>query len=343
MSNIVLSLSYMSKGEHARATDARMCLKHLAISLCDRTTDLLESTASETADLGSKRKSKSADRPAKRSRRSRDSVSSGDSVESDEETPSTSQSSETYTAIALCLKRLAVLSKRENLNALVQEAAGDGETIESTVLEDLSDAVVKEFATQLEVRLTRDGTVSEIWTQVDPQVHMSLADSVEEALSFLYCSLAWKVANIYRQSGDAFLAEDENAAPNETDEAEEDEFEDHPAVVEREQLVKLLELCFSNFPEADEDVPAEQIEFSKRTQASAYKWASDLRVLVPRALANSSSSLLSACALKNDRHLIGGSLRWFRHEEEQVSTSTALVRLLLLVRLFRTLLPTFLL
>ena len=291
LQNCALVITTLAKGDHARSGEALLKLKKVACSLRDRLSTL----------LGEKAKLASAE---------------GDDSDNDDE-ESDFSAADTEHAIALCLRRLGILSKRWYIAELLADDSeeNDGEHAMESLCTSIAEVVAKELQARKvapdedEAASTSDIQLPKIWTTSDNRIHGLVAESVSEALAFLLSTLAWAF------NGEVAKIEMEEASPIADP-------ENHVVLSLRDGLVKLLALCFEQFveeKEGDDTYSEEHIAFANTIQECAGRIAGDLRSLFPKELADADSTFLRACALTNDAHLIGGFVRFLRSQEQKVS------------------------
>jgi len=290
LQNCALVVSTLAKGDHARSGEALLRLKEIAGSLRDRLSKL----------LGDKSKLTRAE---------------DDGSDSDED--SEFSAADTEHAIALCLRRLGILSKRWYVADLLGDDSeeNDGEHAVESLCTSIAEVVAKELQARKvtlddeEAADTTDIQLPEIWTCSDNRIHALVADSVSETLAFFLSTLAWALNKEITK----IEAEKSPATPDP---------EKHLVISLRDGLAKLLALCFEQFIEEKEGAESfseEHFAFSNTIQECAGRVAGDLRSLFPKELAEADFPFLPACALTNDAHLIGGYVRYLRSQEQKVS------------------------
>lgn len=305
LQNVAESFALLTRGDHVRAQDAQAQLQKLGTELSERLIQLFGSDEEE--------KPKAKGHAKKKKGRKATQASDSEGEDGEEESPSPLQEKEF--AISTCLKRLCTLSKRVDLSEILQS---DDET-EDDLMGNLRDAIVGGITDRLESRQVifsneegKDPVVPDIWNTVDEQTHAAFADSVRDSLSFLLVSIAWSLQAA--QESDPVASADLDETMEEEDE---DEIEDHPIAQRRDQLVKLITVCFEQFiyeeyEEEDEVFTEILMDFSDIVQTAALQVTADIRQLLPKEWADAASPLLRACALTEDRILIGASLRYLK-------------------------------
>lgn len=305
LQNVAESFALLTRGDHVRAQDAQAQLQKLGTELSERLIQLFSSDEEE--------KPKAKDRARKKKgRRETSQASDSEGEDGEEESPSPLQEKEF--AISTCLKRLCTLSKRVDLSEILQS---DDET-EDDLMGNLRDAIVAGITDRLESRQVifpneegKDPVVPDIWNTVDEQTHATFADSVRDSLSFLLVSIAWSLQAAQESDPAASADLDESM-----EEEDEDETENHPIAERRDQLVKLITVCFQQFihEEYEEDEVFTEIlmDFSDIVQTAALQVTADIRQLLPKEWSDAASPLLRACALTEDSLLIAASLRYLK-------------------------------
>lgn len=339
LQNAARALTLFSKGDHVRNKEAFLKLKSVTTAIRDRLLRLYDIVQSnETNRLASPK-----DSPYRRRGRSTLAGSiSQDSLYDNEILEQT-------LSISLCLRRLRIISKRWFLVDLLRnERNAVSENDESTEVEDEACAllcanIAKAMAKDLkarEVSLPRDEQsgvqIPKIWSDAHPQVHEYVARSVADGLSIILSVTAWKLHRAIEIEEDA-----RERQQNSNDESERDDYSrnekeldaltleelesDGKSIVRmRDGLVKLLGLCFDQYleePDGNDSYEPAHLAFSSFVQEHATRIAVDLRSLLPKKLAKSSSPWLRSCALVEDSHLIGGCVRFFRSKEDEFTGS----------------------
>ncbi len=288
LSSCVLTLTSLCSQEHSRFEDVQLRLKRVARSLQDRLLELLLLKS----NLAGKKKN----------RDKRGSEGSTDSAADIEQ------------SICLCLRRLQTMSQRLSIVDLLIDEKDDAEEMDK-ITDDLfthvSEYVAKELQSRkiIPVEDDEDDRVSEvpkIWEEVDSRIHQTIANSIQEAITFLLTVLAWRLQK--------------EIADSEKQDASQDDYREHIVVRMRDRLLKLLSLCFEQYLDAEESTYSiVHTEFSIKVQTVACRIAGDVRALFPKAWQRSSSPFLAACALIEDDSLIGGTVRFLQSQEAKVS------------------------
>jgi len=195
------------------------------------------------------------------------------------------------------LKRLNILQKKWPVSSLVRGG--------HSFVEKLSVATSESIARDLNDRkFTDEGDdkVPEIWESLPKDIHLLVEESVVAGLSFLFSTTFWAygehLKTIDGEGGDGGVA----------------------LVAMRDRLLKLLSLSFEMYVEEGQDIRQYHKSFSRRVQAHAINIACDLRNLFPKRFQNKADTALRACALSDDSHLIGGTVRFLRCQEQQLSS-----------------------
>lgn len=296
----------LTRGDHARRDEALLILKKTAGSLKSRLSELLE----ERAELSlSTNEDKNQQRPV------------GDDG---------NDSSLIYAerSLNLCLCRLRILSKRWYLPDLLSDASDEEE---DEILEDLFKTVSDHFTKELSVRqllLSQenfdDVEIPKVWTTVDEKVHAVVAESISDALDLLLSMTAWKLLSTIQSLKNS----DDTELDKETGDPDGREVDDHLLLRMRNQMIKLVVLCYEQFvePEHYKQVTECQLKFSISLQEHAGRLTGDLRMLFPKSWCSAKSQLLSSLALTQEVHLVGGLVRFVRSQEEKVRVESSLNR-----------------
>jgi cohesin complex subunit SA-1/2 len=290
LQNCSFAITSLAKEEHARSGEALLQLKKIVRTLRDRLLELFED--------------KAAGQP-------------GDGEEMDDSDDEKLSPTDIEHAICLAMRRLGILSKRWDLAVLLGEDgkkdSGDSE------IDSLHKAVAEIIAKDLQARkvVIQEGEeepngspeIPKIWKSGSAQLHVMVAETVGEALSFLLSALAWRIDREV-----ALIVQKESHVEDDTDAKE------HVAVRMRDRLEKLVALCFDQYIEKDDDFDSysqEHIDFATKVQMEAGRVAGDLRSR-PKAWSDAESPLLRSLALTEDGHLIGGFVRFLRSQEEKL-------------------------
>jgi hypothetical protein len=291
LSNCALSLTALAKGDHARIPDAQMCLKKTVRALQNRLLELLEFKVG----LVDKNSSDFAD----------------------------TSPVDTEHSIGLCFRRLSMLSKRVYIGKLLVDSGGL--EAQDNAVESLYSAAAEYVAKELDSRkiVHKDeedadetlaevpetlAEVPEIWTNGNDRIHEMVGEAVSDTLCFLLCVLAWRVNMVVEA-----LEKDEKKSTTQG-------ANNHIVVRMRDQLVKLIILCFEQYLEPkDIDVYSKaHVDFSVKVQKEAGRTAGDIRSLFPKAWSSASSPSIAAFSLVDDGGLIGGFVRFFRSQDDEV-------------------------
>jgi cohesin complex subunit SA-1/2 len=291
LQNCSFAITSLAKEEHARSGEALLQLKKIVRTLRDRLLELFEDKATRHPD---------------------------DGEEEDKSDDEKLSPTDIEHAICLSMRRLGILSKRWDLAVLLGEDgnkdSGDRE------IDSLHKAVAEVVAKDLQARkvVIQEGEdemngspeIPTIWKSGSVQLHVIVADTVGQALSFLLSALAWRINREV-----ALVIQKESPIEDDADAKE------HVVVRMRGRLEKLVELCFDQYIEKDDDFESysqEHIDFATKVQMEAGRLAGDLRSLCPKAWSDAESPLLRSLALTEDGHLIGGFVRFLRSQEEKL-------------------------
>lgn len=280
--NCAQALASLVKGDHSRTKDAESCLQKTVRNLQDRLFELFDSKK--------------------------------DLVEQESTEDNVSSAVTTENSIRLCLARLSVLSKRLNLGTYLADKT-DPEAQDKAVeklFTTVAEYVAKELASrQIPDEDQKDGDKAAenpiIWKNSNKQLHKIVANSVSEAFTFLLSTTAWLVNEVLGQ-----------VELRDTHEA--DKLKENIVVRMRDYLVKLICACFELYlePKDTDSYSEEQIAFSIEVQKYAGRTSGDLRPLLPKLWASSSSPTLKNMALVDDSAMIGGFVRFLLSQEEEV-------------------------
>lgn len=291
LQNCSFAITSLAKEEHARSGEALLQLKKIVRILRDRLLELFEDKATGHP---------------------------GDGEEKDESDDEKLSPTDIEHAICLSIRRLGILSKRWDLSVLLGEDgnkdSGDSE------IDSLHKAVAEIIAKDLQARkvVIQEGEeetngspdIPKIWNSGSAQLHVMVAETVGQALSFLLSTLAWRINREV-----TLIVQNKSSVEDDTDAKE------HVAVRMRDRLEKLVALCFDQYIEKDDDFESysqEHIDFAAKVQMEAGRVAGDLRSLCPKAWSDAKSPLLRYLALTEDGHLIGGFVRFLRSQEEKL-------------------------
>ncbi len=302
LENIASSLTFFAHGDHARKAEAQVQLKDMTSALTKRFLTLVTCETSENHP--------------KSTITSKDSTESQSSlVDGDNET---SVALDNEHSLSTCLNRFRVLSKRCNLAALVEMATDEGK--EEMSIEKFCTSIGMMAKARLDARQIGPDTgsaepiIPATWTKANEKIHSLVANSVGEALSLLLSIIAWQT-QISIEHG-VLDTDDFEAVEGITEKAT-----DHVVLRLRSDLVKLLQLCWEQCLEGFDLglFSEEHRRFADEVQQKACHISGDLRSLFPKEWVDSSSALLRSFALTDDGFLVGGSVRYLRSKEEEVS------------------------
>jgi len=214
---------------------------------------------------------------------------------------------DTQHSISLNFRRLRTLTKRINIaNLLVDETSIEAQ---DGAMEDLFTSMAEYIAKELDSRKmieNADGSIeiSQIWESAEADIHAYVSDSVSEAMKCFLCMTAWRLSE----------AIDSKEMDEETE-------KNHVVCRMRDNLVKLISLCFEQYMDDSviEGATEQHIDFSFSVQLEGSKILGDLRSLFPKAWAKSESAFLSSCALVEDEYLTAGLFRFIQDNEDKVS------------------------
>jgi cohesin complex subunit SA-1/2 len=286
LQNCSFAITSLAKEEHARSGEALLQLKKIVRTLRDRLLELFE-----------------------------DKAKGGDGEEEDDSDDEKLSPTDIEHAICLSMRRLGILSKRWDLAVLLGEDgkkdSGDSE------IDSLHKAVAEIIAKDLQARkvVIQEGEeespeIPKIWKSGSAQLHVMVAETVGQALSFLLSALAWRMNREV-----ALIVQNESSVEDDTAAKE------HVVVRMRDRLERLVALCFDQYIEKDDDLESysqEHIDFATKVQMEAGRVAGDLRSLCPKAWSDAESPLLRSLAFTEDGHLIGGFVRFLRSQEEKL-------------------------
>jgi cohesin complex subunit SA-1/2 len=291
LQNCSFAITSLAKEEHARSGEALLQLKNIVRTLRDRLLELFEDKAAGH---------------------------SGDGEEKEDSDDEKLSPTDIEHAICLAIRRLGILSKRWDLAVLLGEDGkkGSGDSEIDSLHKAVAEIIAKDLqARKVVIQQGEDETngspeIPKIWKSGSAQLHVMLAESVGQALSFLLSALAWRINREV-----ALIVQKESPVEDDTDAKE------HVAVRMRDRLEKLVALCFDQYIEKDDDFDSyseEHIDFATKVQMEAGRVAGDLRSLCPKAWSDAESPLLRSLALTEDGHLIGGFVRFLRSQEEKL-------------------------
>ena len=208
-------------------------------------------------------------------------------------------------AIVMVLRRLATLSKRWDVAELL--ADGSDSYAADREIEALCDSIGIDIKGELKARVPENfengfQKITDIWKCADSRLHEYVAESVREAFAFLLGVVAWRLDK------EIELIEGTTT----------EDVKNHIVLCMRERITKLVVLSFELYARRESSFPAEYLDFANQVQGHASMVAGDLRVLFPKKWASAESPLLRACALSDDRIMIGGYNRFFLLNEEKV-------------------------
>jgi len=320
LQNTCLALTVLAKGDHSRNREALLKLKSVAGKVQERLFQLYEQDAAAGG-----------------------SGNEGDDESSEKE----DEEEERWNSICLCLRRLALLSKRNYLGDLLaldtKRSQDDSSTIASTIEEqdpitNLFSLVAQRAAKNLKIRecaLPEDEEASivipAIWEEKTGEVHLAVAKSFEQALLLIESLLSWRIERaieLERSTKEQLKRDDDSHSSVDTESVELDEAtaedldgEAKAIVRMRDGLYKLLGCGFDQYLHAEDQVPfsPQQKAFVDMIHVAVGKVANDMRSLLPKEWEDSVSPLLRKIALPDDGHLVGGFVRFFRAKEDSIA------------------------
>ncbi len=320
LQNIALTLSQWVEGDHTRLSEVKINLKRLSGALQDRLMKLFrESDPMETASQKSKKSSRS-----RRSSGQKD----GDSTVGDSTMFSASPEADAEHSISLLMLRWNILLMQCQPKDLFEKADGDEEEdeIEGLFLT-ISEAMGKRLSERMPVREGDEDasaiTRKPVWKELDPEVHEEVAITVQRALKAMLLIVSWELNDTLEERKEFETSEQEENK----DDMEIDEY-NYPVLKLRDNLVKLLGLCFDqHLPDIEGvEYTNEQHEFAYSVQASAGQIASDLRTLFPFDWSRAKDPVRKALALTNGEDftfVLSGFARWFQSREDLIDNDDA--------------------
>jgi cohesin complex subunit SA-1/2 len=229
---------------------------------------------------------------------------------------------------SLCLRRLEILAKLWDIADLL----GNGSTESGDVASRrLCNHVAKDLEFELQARVVTweeidddseslpqqlQPVISATWDFDDDRIHGIVADSVESGLVLFYMIMAWR------------LTKELDILVDEQDEDyDESQLNEHIVIYLRDQIVKLLCICFEQQLHVEEHgegtFSAAHISFASNVIMHAHNVSGDLFLLLPNWMHDAKSPLLRNFSLANveekTKMLRGGMLRFAETMDEQVS------------------------
>jgi hypothetical protein len=326
LQNIARTLCRWVEGDHTRVSEVKINLKRLSGALQDRLMELFRE--SDPKEGASQKSSKSSGSSKSRKKRSSSRKRRSSSSQADDSTAggtsavfTASPEADAEHSISLLMLRWKILLLQCPAKYLFEKAdeSEDEDEIEGLFLT-ISEAMGKRLLDRMPLRDRETDeddaataiTTQTIWKEQDPEVHEAVATTIQRALTVMLIMLSYELSDTLLDRAKEFGG---------AEDVEIDEY-DFPVLKLRNNLVKLLGLCFDqHLPDSEEvEYTQEQHEFADSIQASAGQVASDLRTLFPVDWSNASDPLRKALALTNGEDLtvlLSGFLRWFQSREEQ--------------------------
>jgi hypothetical protein len=298
LQNIAFTLSQWVEGDHTRVSEVKMQMKRLAHGLVDRLMNLFRESDPESTVR--KRKS-----PRKQRQ-------SGEGIDMFSASPEV----ETEATIVALMMRLKILLMECRASFLFEDSFEEDEESE---LDGLFKTISEAMGQRLMERKNVDGTAASnsIWNEADPNLHEEVAKSLDLSLRVLLLIISQELADTL-----------EERSKFEASVVSEEELDvDVPRLIvlrHRDNLVKLLIICFDQYIENDSSCTDDQRIFSQKVQASAGQVTSDLRSLFPYDVAEAVDPVRRALSLEeapDQSVLLGGFARWFQKQEASLEVS----------------------
>ena len=326
LENIAQTLSQWVEGDHTRVSEVKINLKRLSVALQERLMKLFEeSDPSSGTSVKSKASSKKKSRgkrnsrsPAKKSRKDDNSTIGTSTMFS------SSPEADAEHSISLLMLRWEILLRQCDAKYLFSKGdeEDDEDEIEGLFLT-ISEAMGKRLSDRMPILDQGEGddastafTMPTIWKDDDPEVHEAVSSTVQRSLRVLLLIVSHELMDTLLDRADF------ETTKNKTndDDLEVDEY-NFPVLKLRDNLIKLLGLCFDQHLPALDGVEYtdEQHEFANAVQTAAGQVSSDLRTLFPYDWSEASDPVKRGLALTNSEDftiLLSGSARWFQTQEE---------------------------
>ena len=316
--NAALSLTFLCKGDHARAVEAKSAMKKMIGELRDRT---LLHLSLDTDDQNKDNKAREG------------------TWAWNQKNDGTKFIDKNY-SLYFNLKRIGVLSKRLDLSDYIENNEDDSSEEIEKFCNFISDGLVHRL-TSFKAKVVEskngdddnfDANDNQLWKEDDKKMLQISALVVHEGLQFLLSTVAWKVRSMQEDNG--LMVEGNELLRSIDEEAtSESRSVDHVCIRLKNRLITLVELCFEqHLPEVEENdnYSDAQVEWSNSMQEVGGQIASDLRSLFLKEWSNASSPLLRAAAITEDSRLIAGYIRYFQTKEAGIFESGEKARHLLL-------------
>ena len=227
-------------------------------------------------------------------------------------------------ALFLNLKRMRALMKRVDVTAFLEDSDCDLEKFVNIIADNLT----KRLSNR---KITSDDSSNEsvtveqgdpnVWNSKNEKVHMCVANSIFEGMTFLLSVTAWKLLSVQNSDG-LVIQEDDIDKVNSDENSDDDENEvNHVVLRFRNCIIALVLQCFNLFisPQSGKESTLSplQLSFYDTVQEYAGQISSDLRTLFPKEWSNASSSLLRALSINDDAPLIAVSKSY--HERRSLN------------------------
>jgi hypothetical protein len=303
LQNVAFTLSHWVEGDHTRVSEVKMQMKRLARGLVDRLMDLFRESDPECT--AGKRKSP---RKQRKSENGIDMFSASPEVE-------------TEIAIVSLMMRLKILLMECNASFLFENSFEEDEESElDGLFKTISEAMGQRLIERKNVvdnEEERTVTTASIWNEADPNLHEEVAKSLDFSLRVLLLTISHELADTLEGRSDfeasIVLDEEVNA-----------DLQKLLVVRHRDNLVKLLIMCFDHYIENDDACTDDHLAFSQKVQTSAAQVTSDLRSLFPYDVAEAIDPVRRAMSLQeapDQSVLLGGFARWFQKQEASLESS----------------------
>ncbi|GKY91786.1 hypothetical protein MPSEU_000150300 [Mayamaea pseudoterrestris] len=291
LGNCAFVLTAFARASHSRAGEALLQLARIACTLRDRMLELI----TKKRELSGKAKA--------------------------------SELCDVENSKGLCLRRLAILSKRWD----VAELLGDGSSEDGdAAIRRLWKHVSKDLELDLALRIVKwerneeeevgsmpqhsQPVLSDTWGFEDSRLHSFVADNVENGLVFFYLTMVWQ----FKKLLDQITSEDEG-------ETEDEQSGGHVLIYMRDELVKLILLCFEQDLQVevhDEGTFSEDhVSFATNVMMAAHGLAGDLFLLFPPWMHDAKSLLLRTLASGSDQMIRGVMARFVESMDELFQSS----------------------
>ncbi|KAG7357038.1 hypothetical protein IV203_001726 [Nitzschia inconspicua] len=298
LQNVAFTLSQWVEGDHTRVSDVKMHMKRLSHGLVDRLMNLFRESDPESAE---------GNRKSPRSKKKMGAKKEVDMF-------SASPEVETECAIASLMLRLKILLMECQASHLFEGSLEEDEENEldglfMTISEAMGQRLKDRKNTADEGQNETVAATSSIWTEADPDLHIEAARSIDLSLHVLLLIISQELADTLdgRQDLQKRVEDDDDIDTNAL-----------LVVRHRNNLVKLLIMCFEQYIEDGAACTDDQHAFSQKVQSSAGQVTSDLRSLFPYEAAEAADPVRRAMSLHeapDQSVLLGGFARWFQNQE----------------------------